>query len=89
MAVVTIINRAGSKGLIGLCTHGIVHLNLDRNSEILREGRFIHQMCKDVRMVIMSVQSPYRLVSWPARDREQCEEHNVTYPSTKIVPSQL
>lgn len=53
MDVVIIINRAGSKGLIDLCMHGIMHLNLDRNSEILREGRFIYQMCKNIRMVLM------------------------------------
>lgn len=35
------------------CMHGIMCLNLDRNCEVLRAGRFIYQVCKDVRMVII------------------------------------
>jgi len=53
MDVVIIINRAGSKGPVDLCIHGIMCLNLDRNCEVLRESRFIYRMCKDIRMVIM------------------------------------
>ncbi len=53
MDVVIIINSAGSEGLIDLYMHSIMNLNLDRNSEILREGRYIYQMGKNVRMVII------------------------------------
>lgn len=71
MDVVIIINRAGSKGLIDLCMHGIMHLNLDRNCGILREGRFIYPMRKVLRMVITcwsKVHIGSYLGRWPVRD---------------------
>lgn len=77
MDAVTIINRAGSEGLIDLCTHGIMCLNLNRNNEILREGTIICQMCEDIKMAIICWPKVYidsKLSQWPGRDAQGAEQ---------------
>lgn len=69
--------RAGSEGLIDLCVHAIVCLNLARNCEILREGRIICRMCEDVRMDIMCWPKGHidsKLGQWPERDSWWAEQ---------------
>lgn len=76
MDAAIIINRAGSEGLIDLCIHGIVCLNLARNCEILRDDGIICQMCEDVRRAIMcwpKVHIDSKLGQWPGRDTRGAE----------------
>lgn len=77
MDAVIIINRAGSEGLIDLCIHGIVCLNLARNCEILGEGWIIFQTCEDIRMAIMcwsKVHIDPKLGQYPGKDAPGAEQ---------------